>query len=75
MEYSRICEDEYYMSWDGDTVPCKKVEMFNDAGVPYLNLKHEYNELYFNIMGKLISGLKKFIEPSFISEHMLLNAI
>ncbi len=71
MEYSRLCKGEYYMSWDGDTVPCKKVVMFNDAGVPYLDLKHEYNELYFTTMGKLIPGLKKFIEPSFISEHML----
>lgn len=71
MEYSRICENEYYMSWDGDTVPCKRVEMFNDEGKPYLDLKHEYNELYFTTMGKLIPGLKKFIEPSFISEHML----
>lgn len=71
MEYSRICDSEYYMSWDGDTVPCKKVVMFNDEGKPYLDLKHEYNELYFTTMGKLIPGLKKFIEPSFISEHML----
>ena len=71
MEYSRISDGEFYMSWDGDTVPCKKVEMFNDEGKPYLDLKHEYNELYFTTMGKLIPGLKKFIEPSFISEHML----
>ncbi len=71
MEYSRICDGEYYMSWDGDTVPCKKVEMFNDEGKPYLDLKHEYNELYFTTMGKLIPGLKKLIDPSFISEHML----
>lgn len=71
MEYSRICNDEYYMSWDGDTVPCKKVVMFNEAGIPYLDLKHEYNELYFKTMGRLIPGLKKFIDPSFISEHML----
>lgn len=73
MEYSRICDDEYYMSWDGDTVPCKKVVMVNDEGKPYLDLKHEYNGLYFTTMGKLIPGLKKFIEPSFISEHMLFN--
>ena len=71
MEYSRICEGEFYMSWDGDTAPCKKVEMLNDEGKPYLDLKYEYNELYFTTMGKLIPGLKKFIEPSFISEHML----
>ncbi len=71
MEYSRICEDEYYMSWDGDTVPCKCFSMFNEEGKPFLDLKHEYNELYFITMGRLIPGLKKFIEPSFISEHML----
>ncbi len=71
MEYSRFCNNEYYMSWDGDTVPCKEVVMFNDEGKPYLDLKHEYNELYFTTMGRLIPGLRKFIEPSFISEHML----
>ena len=71
MEYSRFCDKEYYMSWDGDTVPCKEVVMFGDDGKPYLDLKHEYNELYFTTMGRLIPGLRKFIEPSFISEHML----
>ncbi|MCR4806602.1 MAG: hypothetical protein K5857_02890 [Lachnospiraceae bacterium] len=71
MEYSRICGGSYYMSWDGDTVPCKKFTMFDDKGTPYFDLKHEYNELYFTTMGKLIPGLKKFIEASFISEHML----
>ena len=71
MEYSRVCGDEYYMSWDGDTVPCKDVVMFNGEDKPYLDLKHEYNELYFTTMGRLIPGLKKFIDPSFISEHML----
>ena len=71
MQYSMLCNNEYYMSWDGDTVPCKEVVMFNDDGKPYLDLKHEYNELYFTTMGRLIPGLGKFIEPSFISEHML----
>lgn len=71
MEYSRVCDNEYYMSWDGDTVPCKDVVMFREDGTPYLDLKHEYNELYFTTMGRLIPGLKKYIEASFISEHML----
>ena len=71
MEYSRICDSEYYMSWDGDTVPCKYVIMFKEDGTPYLDLKHEHNELYFKTMGKLIPGLKKLIDASFISEHML----
>ncbi len=71
MAYSKVCANEYYMTWDGDTVPCKKVRMFNESGLPFLDVKHEYNELYFTTMGKLIPGLKKLIEPSFISEHML----
>lgn len=71
MEYSAVCDNEYYMSWDGDTVPCKSVEMFKEDGTPYLDLKHEYNELYFTTMGRLIPGLKKFIDASFISEHMM----
>jgi hypothetical protein len=71
MEYSRICEDEYYMSWDGDTVPCKEFVMFNEGGTPFLDYKHEYNELYFTTMSRLIPGLRKFIDASFISEHML----
>lgn len=71
MEYSRICDNEYYMSWDGDTVPCKDVVMIREDGMPYLDLKHEYNELYFTTMARLIPGLRKIIDASFISEHML----
>ena len=71
MQYSNICENEYYMSWDGDTVPCKPFSMFNEMGMPYMDMKHELHELYFKTMGVLVPGLKKFVEPSFISEHML----
>ena len=71
MQYSQLCKDKYYMSWDGDTIPCKEVSMFKEDGTPYLDTKHEYNELYFTTMGRLIPGLKKFIEASFISEHMI----
>ena len=71
MDYSKVCDNDYYMSWDGDTVPCRDVVMFKEDGTPFLDLKHEYNELYFTTMGRLIPGLKKFIDASFISEHML----
>ncbi len=72
MKYADICEDEYYMVWDGDTVPCKAFSMFNEeSDIPYLDVKKEYHELYFDTMGKLVPGLHKFIGPSFISEHML----
>ncbi len=74
MEYSAFSKYGYYMSWDGDTVPCGRFEMFNGAGVPYLDTKHEYNELYFTTMGRLLPGLTKFIGASFISEHMLFDS-
>ncbi len=72
MQYAFVCRNEYYMVWDGDTVPCKKVNMFSEkTGQPYLDLKHEYHPEYFETMGKILPGFQKVIERSFISEHML----
>ena len=68
------CEDEYYMTWDGDTIPCKPVRMFADDDRPYLDNKNEYHELYFITMAKLVPGLHKLIRSSFISEHMIFQA-
>ena len=47
LQYARVCQDKYYMSWDGDTVPCKDFSMFGDDGRPYFDLKHEFHEEYF----------------------------
>lgn len=74
MQYSFLCEDEYYLTWDGDTVPCKLFSMFKEGtDIPYLDLKHEYHEEYFRTLETLIPGMHKVIEQSFISEHMLMN--
>lgn len=74
MQYSRMCEDAYYLVWDGDTVPCNPIHMFGEDGKPFLDLKREYHEEYFVTLGKLLPGMHKCIEPSFISEHMLMNS-
>ena len=35
IQYALLCEDEYYMVWDGDTIPCKEVVMFQpESGKP-----------------------------------------
>lgn len=74
MEYSVVCENEYYLVWDGDTVPCKPFTMFAADGVtPYLDLKKEYHEEYFRTIERLFPGMHKVIEKSFISEHMLMK--
>ena len=73
MEYARICKDEYYMVWDGDTIPCREFSMFDKDGIPFLDLKHEYHEEYFRTLEKLVPELHKCIEKSFIAEHMLIR--
>ena len=65
------CEDEYYLVWDGDTVPCKKFSMFSDNKIPYLDAKHEFHKPYFDELKRLIPGMYKMVEQSFVAEHML----
>ncbi len=74
MQYALTCEDEYYMVWDGDTIPCRELVMFQEeSGKPYLDLKHEHHPEYFETMAKILPGGYKVIERSFISEHMLIK--
>lgn len=71
MQYARLCKNDFYMTWDGDTVPCAPFDMYSEDGRPYIDLKREYHEEYFITMPRLISGMGKVIEKSFISEHLL----
>lgn len=71
MQYSYICEDEYYMVWDSDTIPIKDIDVCNADGKPYLDVKVEHNQPYFDTINTLFSDIGKVIDFSFISEHML----
>lgn len=74
MSYATQCKKEYYLMWDGDTIPCKPFSMYSpETGEPYLDLKTEYHEEYFVTLGKLLPGMHKCIQKSFIAEHMLMN--
>lgn len=74
MQYANVCQDPYYLVWDGDTIPCRQFSMFcENSGKPYLDLKQEYHEEYFQVMSKLLPGMGKSIKKSFISEHMLIR--
>ena len=72
MAYSERCEAEYYLCWDSDTIPLKKIDMFSADGKPYLDTKTECNPTYFTTIERLF-GYSKIIEKSFISEHMLFS--
>lgn len=73
LAYASVCEDEYYLSWDGDTVPIRPVSFFQDekANRPYMGMKNEYHAPYFDTLGRIFPGMHKVIEKSFIAEHML----
>lgn len=70
MAYSLVCHDEYYLCWDSDTLPLRKINMFCDDGRPYLDIKTEFQNSYFVTIQKLF-GFSKLISKSFVSEHML----
>ncbi len=73
INYSLQCRDEYYLLWDSDTIPLKKIEMFDDNGKPFFDYKTEYHQPYFETISSLFPGLQKQIEGSFIAEHMIVN--
>ena len=72
MQYCKICQDEYYLIWDGDTIPVREVKMFNN-NKPYFDVKTEYHKPYFITMKKVFPELGKKYKYSFISEHMLIK--
>lgn len=73
MAYSSACEDDYYLLWDCDTIPLKRIALFDEKDKPYIDYKTEYYPQYFETMNRLLPGYKKIFEGSFIAEHMLVN--
>ena len=74
MTFSNICEGDYYVSWDMDTVPLRPLSFFDRDGKPVFDLKSEHNPGYFVTIRNLL-GLEKNIEGSFISEHMIFKKV
>ena len=62
----------YYLTWDADTLPIKRIDFFNKYGTPYFTLKDEFHKPYFITIKKLLN-LEKSIGESFIAENMLFD--
>lgn len=73
ISYSRICEQEYYLLWDSDTIPTHLIRCFNKDDRPIFDIKKEYHKPYFDTIEMIFPGLQKQIDGSFISEHMLVK--
>ncbi len=68
---SKYCLSDYYLVWDADTIPTRKINFFNH-GKPKYCLKEEFHPPYFQTMYKIL-GFSKQIERSFIAEHMIFS--
>jgi len=74
MSYSLICQEEYYLVWDADTIPVKKMQMFDAEGNPFFDVKEEYHRPYFTTLNRIFGfKIKKRDDFSFISEHMIIK--
>ncbi len=70
MQFATICDSEYYLCWDADTVPLRKIDMFSSDGRPYFDVKTECQDGYFITVNRLFN-FGKIIAKSFVSEHMI----
>lgn len=70
--YAFICEDEYYLLWDADTIPIHKHEMSIGDNLVF-DVKTEHHEPYFETFAKLFPQYNKRASVSYISEHMIIK--
>lgn len=73
--YARICNKEYFLTWDSDTLPLTGISFFSGVGKPFLDvLPSVAEDAAYNVtIGKLWTdgSVKKHHNVSYISEHMM----
>ena len=73
MNFARYTSDDYYLIWDSDTFPVKRTEFFSEDMRPYFDMKTEHHKPYFETISRILPGIAKAVNRSFISEHMLVR--
>ncbi|MEI9933484.1 MAG: DUF6492 family protein [Ferruginibacter sp.] len=68
--YSTI--SNYYLVWDADTVPLRKLKFFDDKRRTLMVMRKEYHAPYFDTLKKLLL-LDRQVDYSFVSEHMMIR--
>lgn len=69
---SNYCDTDYYLSWDSDTIPLRKIDFFDESGKPYFTMKSEHHAPYFVAIERLL-GITKSNSRSYIAENMMFN--
>jgi hypothetical protein len=73
--------EEQLVIWDADCVPLKPIRTFNSSGEPiYMLASNEYNESYFENIERLLGGLRRvqdfsFVIPSFPVKKLWLQEL
>jgi hypothetical protein len=65
-------EDDYYLIWDADTIPLRRLEVFDDEGRMLFTTAEEHHEPYFETYRRLLQE-EPNREWSFISQHMIVQ--
>lgn len=65
----------HYLIWDADAIPLRDMEFFNETGKILIEKASEYHKPYFHTMKSLDLAIKlrKVVDFSFISEHLMVN--
>lgn len=69
---SEYCDTNYYLSWDSDTIPLRKIDFFDEKGLPYFTMKTEHHDPYFVAIERLLR-ITKTNSRSYIAENMMFN--
>lgn len=67
---SKYCDQDYYLSWDADTLPIQHINFFDIDGKPFFDMKSEHHQPYFDTINNLFTP-QKTNKSSYIAEHML----
>lgn len=62
-------DDDYYLIWDGDTVPLRPMQFFDEQGRLLMTRAEEYHAPYFETYRRIL-GEEPHREFSFIAQHM-----
>lgn len=69
---SDYCDTDYYLSWDSDTIPLRKIDFFDESGNPYFTMKSEHHVPYFIAIQRLLD-ITNYNSHSYIAENMMFN--
>ena len=72
MSFCEICNSDFYLIWDADTIPTSRLHFFDQNGRVLYTTRIDYNKPYFDTIKKLLP-IKIFADYSFITEHMMVN--